>query len=127
VTDGIGACENLSHRRLLIEAARSAIRRQTKSADAPDALELLPPEFAPPLNRAFTHTPSRVSRNDRRESIVGCALVVWLGQGDRKSQDFPHNRAPMWAKSEILMKEMERPEKHGLQKAVGPFEASTKK
>jgi hypothetical protein len=46
VMDGIGAREYLSHRDLLIEAVRSAIRRRTKSADAPDALELLPPEGA---------------------------------------------------------------------------------
>jgi DNA-directed RNA polymerase specialized sigma24 family protein len=45
VMDGIGACEDLSHRGLLIEAVRSTIRRRTKSADAPDALELLPPEL----------------------------------------------------------------------------------
>jgi DNA-directed RNA polymerase specialized sigma24 family protein len=45
VMDGIGACEDLSHRGLLIEAVRSTIRRRTKSADAPDALELLPPEM----------------------------------------------------------------------------------
>ena len=42
---GIDACEDLSHRGLLIEAVRSTIRRRTKSADAPDALELLPPEL----------------------------------------------------------------------------------
>lgn len=45
VMDGIGACEDLSNRGLLIEAVRSTIRRRTKSADAPDALELLPPEL----------------------------------------------------------------------------------
>ena len=45
VMDGIGACEDLSDRALLIEAVRSTIRRRTKSADAPDALELLPPEL----------------------------------------------------------------------------------
>jgi hypothetical protein len=45
VMDGIGACEDLSHRGLLIEAVRSTIRRRTKSADAPDALDLLPPEL----------------------------------------------------------------------------------
>ena len=45
VMDGIGACEDLSHRGLLIEAVRSTIRRRTKSADAPDALELLPTEL----------------------------------------------------------------------------------
>jgi len=42
VMDGIGACEDLSHRGLLIEAVRCTIRRRTKSADNPDALELLP-------------------------------------------------------------------------------------
>ena len=45
VMDGIDACEDLSHRGLLIEAVRSTIRRRTKSADAPNALELLPPEL----------------------------------------------------------------------------------
>jgi DNA-directed RNA polymerase specialized sigma24 family protein len=53
VMDGIGACEDLSHRRLLIEAVRSTIRRRTKSADAPDAFELLPPE----LRRLFMLQP----------------------------------------------------------------------
>ena len=42
VMDGIGACEDLSHRGLLIDAVRSTIWRRTKSADNPDALELLP-------------------------------------------------------------------------------------
>jgi hypothetical protein len=42
VMDGIGACEDLSHRGLLIEAVRCTIRRRTKSADNPDTLELLP-------------------------------------------------------------------------------------
>ena len=56
VMDGIGACEDLSHRGLLIEAVRSTIRRRTKSADAPDALKLLPAELRrlfmlPPLLR----------------------------------------------------------------------------
>jgi DNA-directed RNA polymerase specialized sigma24 family protein len=53
VMDGIGACEDLSHRGLLIEAVRSTIRRRTKSADALDALELLPPE----LRRLFRLQP----------------------------------------------------------------------
>src|ERR1700676_31719 len=44
VMDGIGACEDLSNRDLLIEAVRSTIRRRTKSTDAPDAIELLPTE-----------------------------------------------------------------------------------
>jgi len=52
VMDAIGACEDLSHRDLLIEAVRSTIRRRTKS-DAPDALELLPPE----LRRLFILQP----------------------------------------------------------------------
>ncbi len=56
VMDGIDACEDLSHRGLLIEPVRPMIRRRTKSADAPDALELLPPELRPlfmlqPLSR----------------------------------------------------------------------------
>ena len=53
VSDGIGACEDLSHRGLLIESVRSVIRRRTKSADAPDGLELLPPE----LRRLFMLQP----------------------------------------------------------------------
>src|SRR6202051_4559470 len=53
VMDGIGACEDLSHRRLLIEAVRSTIRRRTKSPGAPEALELLPPE----LRRLFMLQP----------------------------------------------------------------------
>ena len=53
VLDGIGACEDLSHRSLLIESVRSAIRRRTKSADTADALELLPPE----LRRLFMLQP----------------------------------------------------------------------
>src|SRR5689334_13787541 len=53
VLDGIGACEALSHRGLLIESVRSAIQRRTKSADTLDGLELLPPE----LRRLFTLQP----------------------------------------------------------------------
>jgi hypothetical protein len=53
VMDGICACEDLSHRGLLIGAVRSAIRRRTKSADASDARELLPPE----LRRLFMLQP----------------------------------------------------------------------
>ena len=53
VMDGIGACEDLSHRGLLIEAVRPTLRRRTKSADDPDALELLPPE----LRRLFMLQP----------------------------------------------------------------------
>jgi hypothetical protein len=53
VMDGIGACEDLSHRGLLMESARSAIRRRPKPADAPDGLELLPPE----LRRLFILQP----------------------------------------------------------------------
>ena len=53
VMDGIDACEDLSHRGLLIEAVRSTIRRRTKSAQAPDALDLLPPE----LRRLFMLQP----------------------------------------------------------------------
>jgi len=45
VMDGIDACEDLSHRGLLIEAVRSTIRRRTKSAAATDALDPLPPEL----------------------------------------------------------------------------------
>jgi hypothetical protein len=53
VMDGIGACEDLSHRGLLIVAVKSTIRRRTKSAEDPDALELLPPE----LRRLFMLQP----------------------------------------------------------------------
>jgi hypothetical protein len=53
VMDGIDACEDLSHRGLLIEAVRSTIRRRTKSAAARDALDLLPPE----LRRLFMLQP----------------------------------------------------------------------
>jgi hypothetical protein len=53
VMEGIGACEDLSHCGLLIEAVRSTIRRRTKSADAPDALELNLPE----LRRLFMLQP----------------------------------------------------------------------
>ena len=53
VMDGICACEDLSHRGLVIEAVRSTLRRRTKSADASDALELLPPE----LRRLFMLQP----------------------------------------------------------------------
>jgi DNA-directed RNA polymerase specialized sigma24 family protein len=50
---GIDACEDLSHRGLLIEAVRSTIRRRTKSAATTDALDLLPPE----LRRLFMLQP----------------------------------------------------------------------
>ena len=53
VMDGIAACEDLSHGGLLIEAVTSTIRRRTKSADAPYALKLLPPE----LRRLFMLQP----------------------------------------------------------------------
>ena len=45
VLDGIDACENISHRRLLIETVRSTIRRRTESPDVPDGINLLPPEL----------------------------------------------------------------------------------
>src|SRR5271168_1640726 len=45
VMDGISACEDLSHRGLLVEAVRSTLRRRTKSAHDSDAIELLPPEL----------------------------------------------------------------------------------
>ena len=45
VTHSIGACEDLLYCDLLIQAVRSTIRRRTKSAEMPDALELLPPEL----------------------------------------------------------------------------------
>jgi hypothetical protein len=45
VMDGIGACEDLSNRGLLIEVVRSTIQRRTEPADAPEAIKLLPPEL----------------------------------------------------------------------------------
>jgi len=45
VLDGIGACEGLSRRTLLIEAVRSTLRRRARSTDATDAGQLLPAEL----------------------------------------------------------------------------------
>ncbi len=46
VLDGIGACEDVSHQSLLIEAVRSTFRRRANSAAAaPDAVQLLPVEL----------------------------------------------------------------------------------
>jgi hypothetical protein len=45
VMQGIGACEDLSHRGLLIEAVRFAVRRRTKSSDSPYEVECLPAEL----------------------------------------------------------------------------------
>jgi len=53
VLDGIGACEDLSDHGLLIESVRSTIRQRTRLVDAPDGLELLPPE----LRRVFMLQP----------------------------------------------------------------------
>jgi hypothetical protein len=54
VLDGIGACEDVSHRSLLIfEAIRSTLRRRASSADAPAAAKLLPAE----LRRLFRLQP----------------------------------------------------------------------
>ena len=53
VLDGIGACEDVSHRSLLIEAVRSTLRRRASSADAPAADKLLPGE----LRRLFRLQP----------------------------------------------------------------------
>ena len=64
VMHGIGACEDLSHRGLLIEAVRSAIIRRTKP-DGPYEVELLPPE----LRRLFMLQPLS------RECIVLRILV----------------------------------------------------
>jgi hypothetical protein len=64
VMHGIGACEDLSHRGLLIEAVRSAITRRTKPDD-PYEVELLPPE----LRRLFVLQPLP------RESFVLRILV----------------------------------------------------
>jgi len=53
VMQGIGACEDLSPRGLMIEAVRSAVRRRTKSSDGPCEVECLPPE----LRRLFMLQP----------------------------------------------------------------------
>ena len=53
VMQGIGACEDLSPRGLLIEASRSAVQRRTKSSDGPCEVERLPPE----LRRLFILQP----------------------------------------------------------------------
>jgi hypothetical protein len=53
VMQGIGACEDLSPRGLMIEAVRSAVRRRTKSSDGPFEVECLPPE----LRRLFILQP----------------------------------------------------------------------
>jgi hypothetical protein len=45
VLDGIDACKDISHRSLLIETARSTIRRRTESPDVVDGVNLLPPEL----------------------------------------------------------------------------------
>jgi hypothetical protein len=45
VLDGIGACEDVSHRSLVIEAIGSALRRRASSTDAPGAVQLLPAEL----------------------------------------------------------------------------------
>jgi hypothetical protein len=45
VLDGIDACENISHRSLLIETVRSTIRRRAESSTVPDGINLLPPEL----------------------------------------------------------------------------------
>ena len=45
VMQGIGACEDLSPRGLMVEAVRSAVRRRTKSSDGPCEVECLPPEL----------------------------------------------------------------------------------
>jgi len=50
VIHGIDACEDLSPHGLLVEAVRSAVRRQVNSADGPYEVERLPPE----LQRLFT-------------------------------------------------------------------------
>jgi len=45
VLDGIDACENISHRSLLIETVRSTIRRRAESPAVLDGINLLPPEL----------------------------------------------------------------------------------
>jgi hypothetical protein len=42
VLDGIGACQEISHRSLQIEAVRATLRRRARFADAADAVQLLP-------------------------------------------------------------------------------------
>ena len=53
VLDGIGACEDISHRGLLIEAVRSMLRRRASSVDAAGPVQLLPLE----LSRLFMLKP----------------------------------------------------------------------
>ena len=53
VMQGIGACEDLSPRGLVIEAVRFAVRRRTKSPDLPCEIQGLPPE----LRRLFVLQP----------------------------------------------------------------------
>ena len=53
VIHGIGSCEDLSHRALLMEIVRSAIGRRTKPADRPYEVESLPTD----LRRLFTLEP----------------------------------------------------------------------
>ena len=45
VLEGIDACENISHRSLLIETVRSTIRRRAESPAVLDGINLLPPEL----------------------------------------------------------------------------------
>ena len=45
VLDGIGACEDVSPRSLLIEAVGSTFRRRASSTNAPGAVQLLPAEL----------------------------------------------------------------------------------
>jgi hypothetical protein len=45
VLDGIGACEGMSRRTLLIEAVRSTLQRRASSTDTTDAGQLLPAEL----------------------------------------------------------------------------------
>jgi hypothetical protein len=54
VLDGIDACENISHRSLLIETMRSTIRRRAESPAVLDGINLLPPE----LRRLLSLQPS---------------------------------------------------------------------
>ena len=45
VLDGIDACENISHRSLVIETVRSTIRRRAESPAVLDGIDLLPSEL----------------------------------------------------------------------------------
>ena len=83
VMHGIRAGEGQSHRGFLIESVRFTIRRRTKSADAADALDLLPPE----LRRLFMLQP--LSRDCFvLRILVGLSPVVCAQLLDISTPDF---------------------------------------